>query len=448
MRGLFFIFFLSTCFIVNAQEKLQISSAFQARSFLTHKSLPYWSYVNTNDFLDENSQVGVSAFAKAKHTFFTSDTLEIGLGGFIRDGLASNIQRSDLYVEYKQKWFTLTAGAKSKDYSKQNLSTINDNILVTGNARAIPGIVLKTTKPVNIVSKLDVLGAIGHYRLNDERNTRKTNVHYKRIGFGWNFRKNSRLQIGLRHYVQWGGITSEGVALPNDFTAFKEVFIGQSGTGIDNPNENINALGNHLGSYEIKYSLKKEKYNFEIYHQTLFEDRSGRELNNFPDGVWGIFVTPKKSCFFKGILYEYAQTISQSGSPRQTVGLSQQSGGDNYFSNTIYTSGWTYEGKVIGLPFIVPSSTDPYPNNRIIAHHIGVTNNIGKIISTLKFTYLQNLGTYYIPYPEREKKILSYLELQYPTKKYGTLNGYLGADISNINANAAAIGVGYSYRIN
>ena len=226
------------------------------------------------------------------------------------------------------------------------------------------------------------------------------------------------------------------------------MFAGQNGAGSNNANEEINALGNHLGTYEITYDLDKENIHYSLYHNSLFEDRSGRELNNFPDGVWGLYITPKNHKWIKGILYEYAQTVSQSGRPifSSDANLGQQSGGDNYFVNGVYTSGWTYEGVTIGLPFINP--INPPINNRIIAHHLGVKGVLKSIEFTTKLTYLQNLGTFRNQFPEREKKLLSYLEIVYDTEKYGNFNAIIGADTSNINDNAFAVGVGYKYSLN
>ena len=352
-----------------------------------------------------------------------------------------------MYIEYANKWFAITAGAKSVEPTKKGLSTINNNILWTGNTRAIPGVeVVSRTIPLG--KKLDVAAEFGHYRLNDERDVRSTNIHYKRLTLGWNFSSKSVLHIGLRHYAQWAGTTADGEQLPSSFRDYLRVFAGQNGVGSNNANEEINALGNHIGSYEIAYDLDKENIHYSLYHNSLFEDRSGRELNNFPDGVWGLYITPKNHKWIKGILYEYVQTISQSGSPRATVGFGQQSGGDNYFVNSIYTSGWTYEGVTIGLPFIDPTRINDRPiNNRSIAHHLGLTGYFGKFNFLTKLTYLENLGSFARPLPEREKQLLSYLEIVYDTEKYGNFNAIIGADTSNINDNAFAVGVGYKYSL-
>lgn len=447
--NLFCILVFLSFFGVVAQEKIDFSASIETKAFLISQELPFWMYTNTNGFLNEQTNVGASAFAKANYAFNSNHSLELGLGGYYRYGSISRFDRNDLYLEYKNKWFTATAGAKSRSIVKQGLSTINNDILWTGNTRALPGFLVSNTTPFRITKTVFFNLDLGHYRLNDGRSTRKTNIHYKKIEVGYQFENGGILTAGLRHYVQWGGVTENGEELPNGIDALARVFIGQKGNGADNTNETINALGNHLGSYQLNYNLKRERVELNVYHQSLFDDRSGRELNNFPDGVWGIYIQLPKATFFKGLLYEYVQTISQSGRATAVTNGGQQSGQDNYFSNSIYQSGWTYEGRTIGLPFINPVAGPDNPkNNRSIAHHLGAITELGALRITTKLTYLQNLGTYSTPFAQREKQILSFLEVDYTTKKLGTLTLQLGADALNTEENNFAVGFGYRYFLN
>lgn len=440
-----FVFFLFFSSLISAQESIEITGSSEAITALSSEELPFWFYTNRNGFLNENSSFGISAFAKAKYDLNQAHQFELGIGGYLRNGFNTNAQRSDLYINYTNNWITATLGAKSVEEINNNLSTINGTILNTGNTRPIPGVVLETSKPISITNKVSVDLALGHYRLNDDRDVRKTNIHYKSLSINLGTERQ-RLQLGLDHYVQWGGVSPEGEEFPDDLKAFAEVFLGRGGTGTDNSNESINALGNHLGSYKIKYSVKNDARDIDIYHQTLFEDRSGRELNNFPDGVWGLLLKPKNILWLECILYEYVQTISQSGRPRATDG-GQQSGGDNYFSNSIYTSGWQYENRNIGLPFIVPSRTSNTPNNRIIAHHLGAVVSFGRFNTVGKLTYLQGLGTFGAPIEPRQKSVLSYLSTSYTTEKLGSFTVLLGADITNYRSNTLGGSLGYVYML-
>lgn len=430
-----------------AQEKIEVSGSLDASYLFFDKEAPFWFYTNTNGLRSGTTNVALSAFAKANYSISENHHLEVGVGAFLRDGFSQNFQRSQLYLDYENKLFSITVGAKDPDIFNSGLSTINNNILLTGNTRAIPGILLKNTNALWLTKWLSADVQMGHYRLNDDRRTSKTNIHYKSLDLNWQLSSSLTVSTGLKHYVQWGGVTETGLELPNDFNALATVFVGAGASNLDNFNESINALGNHLGSYQLTFKKKYENNKtLTAYHHTLFEDRSGRELNNFPDGVWGVFLENTNGSWFKGALYEYVQTISQSGRPRDTQGPNQQSGGDNYFSNSIYRSGWTYEGVTIGLPFINPVLTNGNPpNTRIIAHHFGLLSSINKVTITTKITYLQNLGTYRFPFDSREKILITYINASREFDNIGKFSLFLGADFSE-NSNNSGAGLQYSYQ--
>lgn len=446
ISALLYIFIFTSS--ITAQERLNFSGSLGSIAFVSSDRLPFWSFTNSQGFLSESSSYGVSAFAKADYSISNTHMLTLGAGAFISDGFDNNIRRSNLYLEYKNKWILVTAGAKQLTLEKYNLSTINNNILQTGNARPLSGIIISNTKPIKLSEKFSLDAELAQYNLNDDRSTKNAQIHYKMIKANWKVNETSSLSVALRHYVQWGGRLSDGTKLPSDLQAFGRIFIGANGGDIDNPNEAINALGNHLGSYNINYKRKLRTGMLSLYHQSLFDDRSGRELNNFPDGVSGINYLPKGRKLIKSILYEYIQTISQSGAPRPTEGFNQQSGGDNYFRNTIYRSGWTYEGSIIGLPLINPFGNTMTPsNNRMIGHHLGIAGSLGKIDYTIKGSYIQNLGTYNSPIKPRQQALYSYTTFSYDTNTLGVINLFLGADYINDFSNATSIGIGYKYNL-
>ncbi|WP_405224887.1 capsule assembly Wzi family protein [Dokdonia sp. Asnod1-B02] len=446
ISALLYIFIFTSS--ITAQERLNFSGSLGSIGFVSSDRLPFWSFTNSQGFLSESSSYGVSAFAKADYSISENHMFTLGAGAYISDGFNENLRRSNLYLEYKNKWFLVTAGAKQLTPEKYNLSTINNNILQTGNSRPFPGIIISNVTPIKLSNKFSLDGELAHYSLNDNRSTKNAQIHYKMIRSNWRINETSSLSIALRHYVQWAGTLSDGTELPSDLNAFGRIFIGANGGDIDNPNEAINALGNHLGSYNVNYKKYFKNGTLAVYHQSLFEDRSGRELNNFPDGVWGLNYQPNESKFIKSILYEYIQTVSQSGAPRPTEGSAQQSGGDNYFRNSIYRSGWTYEGAIIGLPFLNPFGNTTTPsNNRMIGHHLGIAGKIGRIDYAVKGSYVQNLGTYTSRIKPRQQALYSYATLYYNTNTVGVINLYLGADYINDFSKATSIGIGYKYNL-
>ena len=143
------------------------------------------------------------------------------------------------------------------------------------------------------------------------------------------------------------------------------------------------------------------------------------------------------------MVYEFITTNNQS---KGGMGV------DNYFSNSIYRSGWTYEGNAIGLPFILIDSNvevtainSPIVSNRVISHHFGFTGTVKDILWQVKSSYVKNLGTYNNPFPEPIQVWHNYLSLQYPTQKYGTFRLLGGVDSGKSIDTTVGAGLGYSY---
>lgn len=453
MQRLFFVIFaISWPLILTSQslEKSKYSFGFEAYGYLSNEQLPFWTYTNTYGVLTEDSNGLVYAFAKANYSLPSNATLGVKASGLLRAGVDSRAQRAELFASFRNNWIEVTAGSKNLTDDTYYLSSVRRNVLFSSNARALPGLFLQNVKPIKIAKNLSFDVAIAQYTFNDDRFVDNTWVHYKNLYVKWDINDSSTIRAGLQHVAQWGGTSPEAGDQPAGFIDFAKILLGRGGADNANFGDQVNALGNHIGSYSLTYLRKNNGViDFDMYYQSLFEDRSGIELNNFPDGVWGISLKPKNSKLFKEFLYEYVQTVSQSGSPRLTQNGGQQSGGDNYFTNSIYRSGWTYEGRTIGLPFInvVANSEgiDPNTNNRSIAHHIGVRGDIHKVQYTLKLTFLENLGTYAVPRVPRERFLYSYFQATLPTKTIGAFNLTVGSDWSNTDSTTLGIGAGYRY---
>ena len=139
-----------------------------------------------------------------------------------------------------------------------------------------------------------------------------------------------------------------------------------------------------LGAVAIK--------NLTHFIQHLMEDRSGAKLGNAPDGRYGIFVrSVDRNKFFNSIMYEFYTTHDQS--------LGVDGVADNYFNDGIYTSGWTYENRVLGAPFFtVDPEGEGIINNRFSVHHLGIGGQPHNYFNTYPvrflFSYARNEGTY------------------------------------------------------
>jgi len=439
------------CHTIGLAQKLEVESSFSASGYLsTEDELPFWMVANQNGSL--SSQTDGLFQARTEGSYFFSEnnkaSLTIGASIFIRNGVEDKLQRNELYLQFENSWLKATAGAKNPTDRFQGLSTVQDNFLLSGNARAIPGILLETAKPIILFKNFEIEGAIGHYELNDDRFVHDAMLHYKKMYVNWQLNNKSQLSFGVEHYAQWGGTSPNRGKQPSDFNAFIDIFFAkESNDDTATVGDSINALGNHLGIYNLEYTHEMTTGVLKLYHQHPFEDGSGTALKNFPDGSWGLYFKPNKvdyTGFLNGILLEYVQTTNQS---KRT--FTEEIGADNYFNNGTYNSGWTYEDRVVGLPLITPISRNQtkgfFFNNRVRAIHIGFSASLKKWSFLTKHTYSENLGSYSVPLPTKQKNFYSMLTTTYSLEKYGSVSLLLAFDYSNLNSENYGAGLTYSY---
>lgn len=404
---------------------------------------PFWIYANKYGRLDGGTSLWGLAETGYRILFNTDNSLRITAGFLARNGQENKVFIDQFYARYVHKNFRLDVGAWHRETPLQNLSAVGGDILWSGNARALPGAEIQFLRGAHIFDWLAFNGKLGHYLLSKDRYVNNAQVHYKNLQLHIRFSQRDRLSLQLSHYAQFGGTSPKFGKQPSGFLDYLKIFIGSNGGTTATESDQANALGNHLGSYNITYNMQRNDFELQLYHQTIFEDTSGREFRNFPDGVWGIFFQPKKSTIFNALLYEFVQTVSQSGKfiPPPNGNFR---GGDNYFGNSIYRSGWTYKSNIIGLPFIIPQEDGTgIKINRSFVHHLGITGRIKAINYSVKASFVRNLGTYNKPIQPRENAFYSYLGLDYPTA-IGTFKAQLAADLSDQKNELFGLGFGYS----
>ena len=430
--------------IVFSQE-FDISGKAEAKAILSNENEnPFWFHTNTNYSVSELTNTSATGELTASLKY---DSFKINGGAAIfgRDGVEDALQRRDLYIQFENSWLFATVGAKKQKEVLDGLSATNRNFLWSGNARPLPGVLLEANNPIKISNTFGVDWGIAHYELNDNRFVDGTYVHYKRLALITNFNENHKLTAQIQHYAQWGGTSPVYGNLKDGFKDFFKVFFATNTTEIGLENEIKNAIGNHLGSYLLNYEFKNSWGDFSVYHEHPFEDGSGTALANFPDGVWGIYFKPNNQKIISSILYEYIDTVDQSG-------IATASGFDGYFGNSIYRSGWTYEENVIGLPFIlfdknieITADNTPFINNRSKVHHFGVAGEFKRFQWNVKSTYTTYLGTYRKPFTPEWKYLYNYGSIAYKSEKLGTFKVMGGVDFSNVTNTLFGGGIEYSY---
>lgn len=428
-------------------QSFQFNAEADIRTTISSEENPFWFYRNTNFEIGEETSVGTRVQLSGVYTLSENASLTIVAEGLYRDAVADEFQRGDLFVAFKNRWLKATLGARQRDANLNGLSVSNQNILWSGNARPVPGLVIEANEPIKITRHLMVDWGIGHYELNDDRFVMDTRIHYKRFGVIAKFNERNTLQFRIQHFAQWAGTSPIFGKLKSDFEGFIDVFTARKSAETGTDDELLNAVGNHLGSYFIEYTLDDEDFQFKAYHDHLFEDGSGTRLKNFPDGIWGVSFTRPQSRILQSVVYEFVTTKDQSGN----TGLSSR---DNYFRNSVYINGWSYEGNILGLPLIVydrsiqvDQDNSPITGNRISAHHFGMKGSVGAVDWMAKTSYVQNFGLYRAPIDPPLKSWYNYLRCSYDTQQYGSIYAMLGLDVSKQSSPVYGVGVGYKYSL-
>ncbi len=430
--------------VLGHSQEFKWNGSVSATGYLSSQdNLPFWMYANTN------GAVGTETNGLFQGRFFGTYKLSetANLTGtasfFLRDEVRNEFQSDELNITFTNKWLKVTVGSERPTDRFAGLGTVQEDFLLSGNARALPGFILEASNPLKLSNSLRLDWGIAHYELTSDRYVVGAMLHYKRLGLFWKVGSKLELRGTLVHYAQWGGVSPELGQQPEGFSDFIDVFFASRGGDSANESDQANAAGNHLGSYdfEIVHALDHGTYKF--YHQHPFEDGSGTRLKNFPDGIWGFLYEADNSNYssvFRGLLVEYVQTTNQSGS-------TGDSGRDNYFRSGIYRSGWTFDGNILGLPFITVDETGlEIANNKSKAIHIGFKAGQNRWDFTTKVTFIENRGSNVLPLNPVQQALYTFFKVGYDLNDYGVVELISGADFGDLMNDTYGGALRYAYK--
>jgi len=223
---------------------------------------------------------------------------------------------------------------------------------------------------------------------------------------------NVHVQIGIAHHVMWGGeadyLRGTNLAVNGKLTSTFQNYISgivlaqipkQQSSGQFTNFDGTNRIGNHVGHIDMAVDWRINKTKFMLYRQHPFEDASGLQFQNLPDGLYGLSLQRNSSpaSFFtlKGLVVEFLHTKNQSGD-FFTIPGSRFSGADGYFNHGQYKEGWSYKERGLGNPFI-PTQIEVggevvqnglfFPTNRTILYHLGMNGLLAKKVKfMIKFS--------------------------------------------------------------
>lgn len=377
---------------------------------IPNKSLSYWHQVNRLGALTNTPSISFSLIRKKQ-------SLEFALKSIIYNNKWNKSLIQIGYLSKKINDYELKIGRWNEKLTSESI--LSTGSLIRGNNTIpIPQItfLLPNYKKIQMLkTQFFIKGGYSHGWLSKGSYIKAPFLHEKYFYLKKHFNNQVELEVGIFHEAIWGGQTIEYGLQPQNFSDYLRVVFGQSGSKDAYLGEQINVLGNHLGIWDVSIKKIYHSKQYKFYFQHPFEDKSGAfqyffdELKQFKipknsfDGLFGFELNHKDRKLFSTLVYEYLNTMHQSGSLSASKSDSTY-GRDNYFNHYIYQSGWTYKNKIIGNPlFSVGNSKSKNQiyiiNNRIKSHHIGVS---GYLKSNLRYKILLTKSKNYGTYDDRE----------------------------------------------
>jgi len=426
-----FIFISCLTFFLGYSQEKELKYAVELNSAIaTKNTLPFWLTANKFGAIPNsaNTLVTTSIYSEGnKLSNKVTFSYKAAFTGYSAKE-TSTIFINELYGSLNYKNWQFDVGVKHDTILWEGLSSSNGNISKSTNARSFPGYNLQLVNYTQLPFAkkwLSVKGNYGDFLLNDKRSVENTLIHTKSLFFKSILSQNLALITGLNHYAQWAGTSSLFGKQPSGFKNYLRVITGSSGGSDALRGDQVNVLGNQLGSYLLQLNYKSDKINWNFYWSHLFEDRSGREMMNYPDGLYGLFIDFKKpKATISHLLTEFTYTKHQSGSdPHYTdeLGYHAGSGLDNYFNNGVYQSGWTYFGNMIGSPYFTTNAKDSngitpgiiVGDNRLMAFNIGIKGTIKNLQYKTLFSHTTYFGWFGDEYVNKPTQFSGLLEVSF-----------------------------------
>jgi hypothetical protein len=448
MNNLFKLFLITICLSFFCVCFAQESITYRVDAFGSVADgdfTPFWMTNNTYGLVPLKSN---NAYLRSDWVWEHPLGKDFGLKAEADFATASNHTSSvwvqQLYADISYKAFHLTAGSREWYNSILDKELSSGDMLYSPNARPIPEIninipVFTVVPYTKEILKFKADFAAGKSFDNDYILRTKTADAKYATDILWHH-KSLFLQLedpeekfplvftaGFGHGVQWGGWTSsiDFGKLPVSFQDFARIVLGKSGGSQAIEGDQINVLGNHQGTMNVKLGYKTHDFLLSLYKQHFFDDNSGMEYANWRDGIWGAEISLNNCKFIRKIVFEYIYTADQSGPfhfliyDNDRIPKPRGGGNDDYYNHGYYFSGWSHFGRGIGNSLITsPEYNDDrflgFRNNRIKSYHAGINGQFIPVISyRALFTQMYGWGTMDNPFLKRKSNFSSLIELMY-----------------------------------
>lgn len=356
------------------------------------------------------------------------------------------------YADVRYRWLQLSVGSKERGSELKNDLLSSGGMTFSTNARPIPQVRLSIPEytPVPFTKHwLHIKGHIAYGRFTDDdfqerftearsKFTKGTYYHSKAAFIKVENEKSPvSVELGLEMAAQFGGDcyypNSDGtytvVATPNKLKDFIKVFVPSGGGSDASESDQINILGNHLGSYSAAVSYRFPEWKVKAYYEHYFEDRSGMV---FTYGMWkdclaGLEVTLPTNPIATTVVGEFIYTKHQSGAFHYLDGFNKPfTGADNYYNNGQY-AGWEHWGQGVGNPLLTApiyneDGTLDFKSNRVKGFHLGLNGSpTSEIDYRVLVSVVKHWGTYGVPFRTIRRNKNGLLEVTYKPER---INGW------------------------
>ncbi len=378
-----------------------------------------------------------------------------------------NVYLQQIYAEARYNNITLSIGSRENYNSIVDKELSSGDVVTSANARPIPEIDLSVPHYMPVPYTKGILHFKGNFAVGrsfdtdyleqfintEEYFTKNTLWHNKSLHFRLvdpHRQFPLTLTIGGRHYVQWGGTSTDpkiGVQ-PHSFTDFIRIVMGRSGGGEASLSDRINKLGNHYGNYDIKIGYLSPNFNIHLYKQHYFDDNSGMELYNYRDGLFGLQSEIHNFKWVNKVVLEYLCTRDQSGPIHHIVFDHSKypgygGGNDNYYNNGGYRTGVSYFNRSLGSPLLTSPEYNTggvlgFLNNRIRTWHIGFSGYLSEQVAyRLLGSFMENWGTMGVPTLKKETSTSLAAKIVYchPRMEGWLFTGEIATDHGDIYGN-------------
>jgi hypothetical protein len=384
---------------------------------------------------------------------------ELGTQGVTNASHGVRFLLPQAYLKLRWRKLELMAGREREILGIMDSTLSSGSYSWSGNALPIPLIRLGIREYAPLGFLGNFISIKGFYAHGWYNNPYIQGAYFHQKAFHSRFGKpeaSVHVHFGLVHNTVWGGkadyLKNNPVAVNGKLTTSLHdyvtgVVLGQIPKERANDRftefDGTNRVGNHVGHYDLALDWQLPTFKLLAYRQHPFEDASGLQIQNLPDGLYGLSLrreaSPVAWLALKGVVLEYLHTKDQSGQTFEKPG-SRFKGLDNYFNHAQYREGWSYRGRGVGTPF-VPSRTEVagtieptgeyFPANRVVVYHLGLEGLLVQKVRVLaKLSYSRSFGTINVPFPAPIRQLSSILDFESPLFRRGEtlLHGQIAYD--------------------